>query len=157
MHGRQDANKLRWLGEAADGDRDKDCVVVWNGTKLQVVEKSKAGLKAPLGISVRTNSHGPGMRGGKPIDIAYDGKSMRLKPEVDAIFLTQSAVEKFVIPYYTRMQSLEWIIEKRDALFNDAKVLAAIHAYPSITSSWPPKTMLQPLGFDDETGDLKIL
>lgn len=162
MPSTQTADSLRWIGEAADGIRDTPCAIVWNSEdKLEVVDALKVGSQATLGVTVLTPSNGSGMHHDKPVEIVYDGKNILLDPKIDAIFLTQSAVEKFVLPYYTRMQTLEWTIAKRDELFKDPNVVAAVHASPSITSTWPGGQGggqgLLAMFRDPATGDISIL
>jgi len=152
------ANELRWLGEAADGDRDKDCTIVWVGDTLKVVERKemKSGDE-PSGIDVRTPWRGKGgMHGGISVQIIFGtDKPRQLPANVDAIFLTQSAVEKFVLPYYMRMQDPEWVQQTRDGLYAE-DIVAAVHAYPSTTTGISRK-VLQPLKKNPATGEVNIL
>lgn len=150
------ANDLRWLGEGADGDRDKDCVVAWVGNELKVVEKKSSGPDEPLVLHVRTPSRGPGMRGGLKVSITFEkDEPIPLDSTIDAIFLTQSAVEKFVLPYYMRMQDPEWIAETRDALYRK-DIVATLHASPS-SSGGIPRKPLKPMLRDPKTGEVTLL
>ena len=48
-------------------------------------------------------------------------------------FLSQTAVEKFLLPYYTRFKSPAEIQALENGLFNNAKVIAVFHIPGSIT------------------------
>lgn len=149
------ADDLRWLGESADGERDKDCTVVWIGNNLKVVQTRNVGSNKPLGVDVKTPSRGLGMRGGLKVSITFEkDEPIGLDAKVDAIFLTQSAVEKFVLPYYMRMQRPEWVAKTRDALFKK-DIVAVLHRSPS-SSKGMPRKVLTPL-LKTKKGPIKIL
>src|SRR5438876_4889016 len=109
------ANQLRWLGEEADGKRDGEYVVVWKKssgfTKLGLAPRGNPDGDEPArDIPVKTEFEGPGLRGEARIQVLYDGKPVDLARDdgsvPDCIFVTQSAFDKFVIPYYTRFKHL---------------------------------------------------
>lgn len=133
------ANKLRWLAEAADGMRDQDCVVVWvaEDTLGVVREQDVDGRERLMTLKVHTpSSGGGGMSGNAEVKLTYDGQPVPLPADTDAVFLSQAAVEKFVLPYYTRMESPEWIANKKAELFA-RNIVAAAHREPSITQPVP--------------------
>jgi len=141
------ANQLRWLGEEADGKRGTDYVVVWRGTDdkatLGVAEagKLKADERVAESIKVRTNLEGPGLLGDCTIQLFYNGAPIDVKG-ADAIFITQSSFEKFVIPYYTRFMSPAQIAGMKHNYFADGYIAVA-HFPPSIHQGVPGK------GFDE--------
>ena len=82
-------------------------------------------------IRVRTKLEGEqGLRGSGEIGITYNGKHIPVG-QADAAFFTQSAVEKFVLPYYTRMKTPGQITALRTKLYA-AEVVVALHDPPSI-------------------------
>ncbi len=142
------ANQLRWLAESADGKRGcTDCVaVIGDDGKPTVVHRADAGMRPPLPIDVSTLWEPGGMRGGVTVTLSYGGRQVDVPDNTDAVFLTQTAVDKFVVPYYTRMEAPLWIQSKREELFGP-KVVAALHAEPSITTGATARTI--PLTFED--------
>lgn len=135
------ANELRWLAEAADGKRDRSCAIVIgdNGRPI-VVEENQAGARDRLGVNTYTPFEGDGMRVAAKVRLIFaDGSTADLPDDTDAVFLTQTAVGKFVLPYYLRMQTPDWVDRKKAELFK-ANVVAAVHAEPSITSAYPKST-----------------
>jgi hypothetical protein len=129
----QTANQLRWLAEQADGQRDQELTLSWEGTELKLLPVSQA--KIPV-VPVHTHSDYEGLPGGARIIIKYEGQEVEIPREADAVFFTQSAVEKFVLPYYMRMNP-PWKVQdlKRD-LFREG-VVVAVHVPPSITKGYP--------------------
>ena len=53
--------------------------------------------------------------------------------DADALFLSQAAVEKFLLPYYMRFKSGAEVQALENMLFNDHDVVAAYHVPASIT------------------------
>jgi hypothetical protein len=133
---------LRWLGEEADGQRDKDLALVWRDDKLALASAGEADFKNGF-LDVRTDLEGDhGMRGGGVIEITYNGEALPVG-NADAAFFTQSAVEKFVLPYYTRMKTPAEIQAIKNKLFANG-IVVALHDPPSIT-----RGIGQPRGPDD--------
>src|SRR5438067_3974933 len=129
------ANDLRWLGEKADGFRGKEFRLVWTGTELLLLEPSDP-RAADSPISVEAPIEGRGLLGGATVDINYN--KVRVGPDPaqeapDAIFLTQSAVAKFVFPYYTRMQTPLQIQDLKERLFAP-NIVAVTHVAPSTST-----------------------
>ena len=58
-------------------------------------------------------------------------------PRADAVFITQSAFAKFVIPYYTRFKSPAQIAAMKHKYFADGFIGVA-HFPPSIQQGIPP-------------------
>jgi hypothetical protein len=153
------ANELRWLAEAADGMRDRKCALVWSEGDLKVIEVKPTVRINPeeLVLNLETNSEGDGLRRdeeGPQIEIVVNGRNYQLAPDADAVFFTQSAVEKFVFPYYTRMQAPDWIGKKKRELFATG-VVAAVHRHPSITTGIGEKNVQALTLRDDGTFTLR--
>ena len=133
------ADDLRWLGEAADGRRGEDLTLVRTGATLRLVtqvEATRPGNET-LGINVLTPFEGNGLKKSYgTVSITIDGVKTDLKNAdglpPDTIFLTQSSVGKFVLPYYTRFKTPEEIGVLKQKLFGD-DVLCAMHFNPSIS------------------------
>lgn len=131
------ANELRWAGEAADGERDKDFGLVEDGDKLVLVAADDSD-RYPTSIHVKTESGGEGGLKGEPeLRLYYKGRVIDpwpdpKGPQPDAIFLTQSAVEKFVLPFYTRVMDPANIDKLQTRLYKK-NVIAAVHIPPSST------------------------
>ncbi|MFN2603944.1 MAG: hypothetical protein ABR582_14475 [Gemmatimonadaceae bacterium] len=159
------ANDLRWLAESADGKREEACLIVWDTDgKPLVVKKADYGdgrvpdmdpERPPLDLEVMTPYYSPppqgnqkaqrgGMHKGVTVKLLVGTDVIALPDNTDAVFLTQTAVEKFVLPYYTRMEPPDWIQQKKDELFAP-EIVAAAHADPSITTGYPRKEKTYPL------------
>lgn len=141
MPHRVTANELRWLGEEADGKRDKDYVVVWrivDGVeKLGVADGGdlKANEQPAGALDVRTDLEGQGLLGDATIQLLHNGQVIDVIG-ADSIFITQSAYAKFVIPYYTRFKSPSEIAAMKFEYFGDDYIGVA-HFPPSIEQGVP--------------------
>lgn len=133
---RPTANDLRRLAESADGTRGVDLAVVLEGGKLKVVPKVQT--SSPL-FDVRTefDASGPGLRGGAELQLNYGGHSQTIPPTADALFITQSAVEKFVLPYYVRFRSPAELVRSRQEFFA-ADVIGVCHLPGSVEETIRP-------------------
>src|SRR2546423_55503 len=104
------ANDLRFSAEGADAISDEVAVLVVtpDGT-IDTVRESKIGDNQRPVLRIRTNFQGPGVVGNAKARILVGGKIYGAKTkhldDADALFLTQSAIEKFVLPYYMRFKS----------------------------------------------------
>src|SRR5258706_9022651 len=127
------ANQLRWLAERADGTRGVEQAFAWDGEEPTLVPLSDARAQnAPF--HVRTEFEGDGLRADVQVEIVYKGKRFALDPSIDTVFLTQSAIDKFVLPYYTRFKTPNEIGALKLKLFR-AGAIVATHVPPSITES----------------------
>jgi hypothetical protein len=125
------ANKLRWLGEHADGLRGETLALIWEDNEMLFVPLSDP-RSARAMFQVRTNFGGEGgLQSTGKVGLTYAGQPIQLK-DADAAFWTQSSVEKFVLPYYMRVWSPRRIADLRTELFA-ADVVVALHSPPSIT------------------------
>ena len=149
------ANELRFLGETADGNRDvPQFLVVDDENKLAVVKEEKVGNRQRL-AEVVTASRGPGVPGTAKIRVFWNGHvygGIEFE-DADALFVTQSAIEKFLLPYYMRFKSGAQVQALENMLFNDRAVVAAYHIRPSVPKAFPePPTIgcVKPKAGSDE-------
>jgi hypothetical protein len=96
------ANDLRKFAEAVDSTRNEEMFFqVKNGALVRVGNR-------PLGgeyLAVKTEWHGDGLKGGSDVALSVTGSSGKIPGTADAAFISQSAFEKFVLPYYIRTRS----------------------------------------------------
>ena len=137
-----DANQLRWLAEAADGKRGVPLVLaILESGKVDVIETAKVKSSDKVLLALETPSRGPGVQGDARVrvfwnDRIYDPSRHLAAP--DALFVTQSAIQKFLLPYYMRFKSGAQVQAIENKLFNTAHVKAAIHIPPSNEHPFSP-------------------
>jgi len=151
------ADDRRWLAEEADGKRGQRLGFKWDEEekKFQLVPEDQSLESAPFVLHTRFES--TCLRGDDvSINVRWRGKTVTVPREADAIFLTESAVEKFVFPYYTRMLSPRQIQELKTELFGTGAekqcYVVAFHIPPSLTKGGAAP--IQGLNFNEATGDL---
>jgi hypothetical protein len=132
------ANQLRFAAEGADSIRDGPAVLVVDEKgELQAVRASDVRAGQTPVLQLATESRGPGMHGEAKARIFWRGRDYGSTIEhfdkADALFLNQSAVEKFILPYYMRFRSAAKVQALENDLYNDAGVVAAFHIPGSIT------------------------
>ena len=135
------ANELRWLAEAADGTREKQLALVINSDgKVDVVAADATGNDVVL-LNLKTTTRGPGIPGDAKARVQWHGRTYggptTLLEKADAVFLTQSAVEKFLLPYYMRFRSGAQVQALENALYNDPRAIIAFHIPPSSAFAYP--------------------
>jgi hypothetical protein len=124
------ANELRRLAEAVDGIRDRKAYVVWGAdgpevkTRVSATDDVMAECETTNVVRGRSRfdsiSIDPPLvdRGGKRVsDVAS---------RCDALFWSEPAVEKFVLPYYLRFRTPRQVDTIRD-LFDQPSVYAIMH------------------------------
>ena len=122
--------------------------------KLAVVKEEKVGNRQRL-AEVVTASRGPGVPGTAKIRVFWNGHvygGIEFE-DADALFVTQSAIEKFLLPYYMRFKSGAQVQALENMLFNDRAVVAAYHIRPSVPKAFPePPTIgcVKPKAGSDE-------
>ncbi|HVZ48970.1 MAG TPA: hypothetical protein VG916_09315 [Gemmatimonadaceae bacterium] len=141
-----DANDIRWNGEHADGIRDETLYVVRAGDNaINLMREDEynalpADTRPEILYFALTRSTGTGgMRAVLGQDVTIQLKlggrfatKVITLPEADAVFISQSAVEKFMLPYYTRFKSTGQVDAIRQSLYNAPDVIAVEHIPPSI-------------------------
>jgi hypothetical protein len=151
-----DATAIRRAGESADGNREVDMVfaAAADGDVIFTSQQDADAHNLEVRLRVKTGFSQPGLRSKVRVVLIYDGKLQQLDEKVDAVFLTQSSVEKFVLPYYTRHCQPKEIQGLRDSLFDDAHCIAARHVPPSVTSAVPEFAPVNEIQGIDERGEL---
>lgn len=144
-----DARKLRELGEHADGFRDTDMVVtVRTGdggeSEFDVRKESDvdadpdfaAGLVRKL-MRVETSSRIPS-RPTPQVSMTVNGRAVppAQLDQVDALFLTESSIEKFLFPYYEQLRIFEpdYLDRLKAQYFDTTRaqpIVAIVHIPPS--------------------------
>lgn len=124
------ANELRRLAEAVDGIRDTKAYVVWGANGPEVKTSVAAG--DDVIAECETNNvvgNRPRFRsiGIDPPLVDRSGRPVKdLASHYDAMFWSEPAVEKFVLPYYLRFHTPAEVDAIRSA-FNHVSVYAVIH------------------------------
>jgi hypothetical protein len=133
---------LAWWAETADGSRDENLVIAdvqQNGSVRRVVKKRDDALKQRDSIvvdGIRTDSTVKGRLTATRVTIEVAGETIECKSEdgmwCDSIFCGESAIEKFLFPYYHAQRLLtraEW--DKLEAAFRNPFTVAIGHVHPS--------------------------
>src|SRR6185437_16205262 len=130
------AGDLRRLADAVDGVRDVPAYVVW-GTQGAVVTEDRPPADEVV-FECLTNNTIPQRTRLRSITldpalVTSDGQPVTdVAARFDAAFWSEAAVEKFVLPYYTRMATVSEAARVRKA-FNHTSVAAMLHM-PDSTS-----------------------
>jgi hypothetical protein len=149
------ANDLRFAGEEADSIRNQPAfLILGDDGKPHVVAQADLNGRTPL-LQLSTESRGAGMRGNVKVQLVVDGKPYTKEiphlDDADSVFLTQSAIDKFVLPYYMRFRSAGQVGAMENKLFNVQDVLAAFHIPGSVLFGFPPKIGV--ISLNRNTGD----
>ena len=128
---RVDSRQMSWWAESADGTRDKELALVLTAGGEYVVKEEEPGDEVVL--RMYTPSMAPERL--KPTEITFQApgcEKVRIEEVADALFWTESAVEKFLFPYYASQRLLtdEEMQGLKDG-FRDARVVAIWHQAPS--------------------------
>ncbi|MEO6778418.1 MAG: hypothetical protein ABI194_03115 [Gemmatimonadaceae bacterium] len=130
------ANDLRRLAEAVDGVRDETAYVVWGNTGPEVRTQRPASDEVIFECMTRNAVPDRARIGAitlQPPVIGSDGKPLPdFARRFDALFWSEAAVEKFMLPYYAGFSSPGQIDRMRKA-FNQKLVVAGAHM-PESTS-----------------------
>lgn len=138
------ASLLKRLAEAADGFRDGREIWCVAATKFpHELEVFFSEVEADALCKVRTKTHsvfGPFKTGSETarlavrpeiieisVTIKEGGKTKQVKvdpKEVDCLFWSESAVDKFVIPYYARLYGVEHAAKMRKTFAAERKALS---------------------------------
>jgi hypothetical protein len=146
--------ELSWLAEKADGTRDEDLALVKdeNGN-LQIRQPPRPG-EAPekkpgdvLIANVRTKGTCKRERVAKiTIDTEHGGK-VEFKGSdkgADALFWTDSAVEKFLYPYYYSQRIWNEDMDRLRTQFStDPQAIAVLHRAPSTSETLSPNRAIE--------------
>ena len=134
------ANDLRRLAEKADGMRNTEVCLVDVGTHYDVLPRADVRVGSRVVLTLNTPQIGVNLTGAS-FDLRFGGNSYT-NPNVDAIFLSQSALEKFVIPYYARfLVPSELDAMKTDILVTNRDVFAVVHEWPTVYATIPSRRL----------------
>jgi hypothetical protein len=130
------ATDLAWLAETADGNRSVDFILVRdvNG-KAQLREKLEPGDEIPTEMKVRSEPILPSRA--KIVQVTclaegHDLEPLRSADAWDAVFWTESAVEKFLYPYYRSQRLWDSRMDDLKARWDsDPEAAAIAHRAPS--------------------------
>lgn len=134
-----DANTLRRVAEAADGLRGGTFALTANapqrdgGTALGLVPVDPDAPPKPGEIRVHTPLKSPKKMRPKAVFVQHPrtGEMIYVDTErFDAVFWGEAAIEKFLVPYYVRFRSAEFMQTLREAAANE-EIIAIAHDYPS--------------------------
>jgi len=142
---------LSWLAETADGTRDADLALVKNGSgELEIIEAPKAGASLPSGYSMVSKVRTDGSCNREKVKtVRIETEHYGPQPEIeapgpDAVFWTESAVEKFLYPYYHSQRLWDENMDKLRAKFRkDKKAYAMLHRAPSNSETLDAKGSLE--------------
>jgi len=136
------ANDLRALAEASDSLRDVDSCIVLNpkgeSPAYIVVTRDDAMLRGLTPIIELHTDDDPRVPSRPSLQLRTDQALVFRENhahdinECDAIFTSLSAVEKFVAPYYAKIQGLRKAEEMRMRFAGDSTVVAMVHLPASI-------------------------
>lgn len=160
-----DATELRLLAEKADGLREQDLLlveIVENGKRrLDLVAQSNVPSAAKPLASVRTNNVTKerrkftiGLTLGDPVPEPAPRKQRAgaatqeedsvlpnlglpdaLAEQCDALFWSEAAIDKFVVPYYVRLHGRQGLAALEDSFDTKPNIVAVAHTAPSETMS----------------------
>jgi len=118
-----DARALAWAAESADGRRDTSLVLYRTEGHWALGPETDASRPTAM-LRVYTESRKKQVR--VPI-------SLPIPTEWDAVFLSESAVEKFLFPYYEAQRLLGPNVMEalKHAYYDDQDVVGIAHIYPS--------------------------
>jgi hypothetical protein len=126
-----DSRQLSWWAESADGTRDRELVLALTPEGEYVVKEEAAGDEVVL--RMYTPSAVPDRL--KPAEITFQApgcEKMRIDETADALFWTESAVEKFLFPYYASQRLLtDEEMRRLKEGFRNERVVAMWHKAPS--------------------------
>lgn len=130
-----DSKVLAWAAETADGSRDTTLFLVRDRDGQLWVKEGMDGTDQEL-RRIRTNSHQPTRRKVLEVSCAVDGwedpARLPSAQKWDAVFWTESSVEKFLYPYYHSQRLWDAKLESvKDEFEKDPDAVAIAHQAPS--------------------------
>ena len=124
------ASELRKLAEAADGIRDQPAYVVWgpNGpeVKTTLAKNDELIVECDTKSDVKSRPAFKSITIDPPLVDRNGHRISHVERKYDAMFWSEAAVEKFVIPYYARFTTAHHIARIMTA-FNHPATMAIIH------------------------------
>lgn len=130
---------LKRLAEKADGLRLTDLVLAWDtaANRAEIAREADATasgwtILAEIDASTARPFAARPVLSLTPSPVVTTESGAPL-PAIDAWFLTAAAVEKFVVPYYTKVRDAAYAQHLRDRFFDDPSLLALFHEPDSET------------------------
>lgn len=124
------ASELRRLAEAADGIRDQTAYVVWGTNGPEVKTRLEKGdeliVECETSSEVKARPVFKSIALDPPIVDSEGNPVTHVEAKYDAMFWSEAAVEKFVIPYYARFMTPDDLVRIMTA-FNHPASIAMIH------------------------------
>ena len=132
MH-KPNAQDIAWWAETAHGLAGEKLVLAENSTGLRIAKRNDLTNADKVVCEVDATPRVPDRP--KPEMIAFRApghSTIELKNECDALFWTESAIEKFFIPYYEAQRLLsDDDMNKLKATYREKDVVAMGHIPPS--------------------------
>jgi hypothetical protein len=132
------ATDIAWLAETADGTRSVDFILVKDAkgdAKLRSQDKLEPGDEVATEIKVRTEKTLPSRIPVLQVTCEVEGHDLMPLPSDegwDAVFWTESSVEKFLYPYYRSQRLWSATMDALKATFDtDPEAVAIAHRAPS--------------------------
>lgn len=159
------ATMLRRVAQAADGMREKDFYFVISERAFQIVDAEPS---SPPANSIVIKCHTEN-RVNRPVPRITVTAPNSLPKEIagaDALFWSESAMEKFLLPYYASLAGVDAIVEvaRLTQAYLDSDVYGLVHLPKSdyvpqeLTASGTTKTRLDDFFgvLVEEEGELKV-
>ncbi len=123
------ASDLRRLAETADGLRNRDLALVRRGGHVTLIDAAERVATDDHLLTLRTDDQtNPAQRPNFDITLqVLNGPSLALRGTYDAAFWSESAIDKFVIPYYAGHVPTELLQRFRQRLGEDAALILVPH------------------------------
>jgi hypothetical protein len=149
----RDSRSLSWLAETADGSRDQVFKLVYrNGKELKLLKPQEVGAGDQTICDVTTPSCRPDRLKAVAVHVFVEGDPNPIKIDVqanggDAIFLTESAVEKFLYPYYRSQRIWDDDMDSLQQRFEaNPQAVGVLHKAPSNSDTFSPGGTLEVAG-----------
>jgi hypothetical protein len=138
-----DATNLSWLAETADGVRDKLLyLIIDDDKKLQLVQKKLENQKELT--TIWTPKHRPDRIPVEEVICKGQGyqEALLSSKDFDALFWTESSIEKFLYPYYRAHRLWDEQMDRLQEQFEtDDYAVAMAHRAPSKSSTLAAHTL----------------
>ena len=149
----RDSTSLSWLAETADGTRDQVFKLVYrNGKELKLLRPQDVGTGDQTICDVTTPSCRPDRLKAVAVHVFVENDPNPIKIDVqgtatDAIFLTESAVEKFLYPYYRSHRIWDDGMDSLQEKFEQTQqAVGILHKAPSNPDTFSPEGTLEVAG-----------
>jgi hypothetical protein len=154
-----DARRLRALAEWADGHRDRPYVLVERAGSLMIVDSDAVTPDDRELAAVQTSTRARNRPRPESVSLTA-GKSsgpLEMGLKYDALFWTESSIEKFLLPYYytARVLTEESLQELKQEYVRE-NVVAMAHRPPSVPSLVTVDSALEAVVYFTAASSLEI-